>query len=323
MRQRVPHVRTSHQGGSAEPWLPLAFRSVQVHLDCDPMFGQRLIARSIAAAGIRDRHDNIWQYHSRSDRHSKVACWVVLFDVLQRSALLRQHAQARKIAFGINHQMIDFRTDKRKDLDLVICIPREEEIEDELGGRWRNFADLAAEYGIVLDDRETAALRSLPALEHRPVGDVLVALEAKAAMTAHVRAAPRLFDELTSAYTCINGSSQHAIAVGLVVINGSSEFVSPDRNKGGFDSSNPEITVERQPNGAQVILDRVKKLRVRGHQTEHGFDAVGVLPLEMRNDGGEVSLPTIPGFPIAGENYYYDTMITRIVSLYEGRFQTR
>ena len=56
---------------------------------------------------------------------------------------------------------------------------------------------------------------------------------------------------------------------------------------------------------------------------EHGFDAVGVLPLEMRNDGGEVSLPTIPGFPIAGENYYYDTMITRIVSLYEGRFQTR
>jgi hypothetical protein len=111
-------------------------------------------------------------------------------------------------------------------------------------------------------------------LEHRPVGNVLVALEAKAAMTAHVRATPRLFDELTSAFTCITGSSQHAVAVGLVMINGSEEFVSTDRNKEGFDPARPVITFERQPNGAQVILDRVKKLRVRGHTTEHGYDAV-------------------------------------------------
>ncbi len=286
------------------------------------MFGQRIIARSIEAAHIADQHGNRWQYHSRSDRHSKVACWVVLFDVLQRCGLLRRHAEMGKVAFGINHQMIDFRTDKRKDLDLVICEPLESE-PDEEPGRWRSFAQLAEEYGVLLDDRERAALAALPRFEHRPVGDVLVALEAKAAMTAHVRAAPRLFDELTSAYTCINGSSQHAVAVGLVMINASEEFVSSDRNKKGFDPAHPEITTERQPNGAQVILDRVKKLRVRSHTTEHGYDAVGVYPLMLRNDGGPVSLPDIPGFPARGENYHYETMVTRIASLYEGRFLTR
>lgn len=286
------------------------------------MFGQRIIARSIEAARIADRHGNSWQYHSRSDRHSKVACWVVLFDVLQRCALLRRHVEEGKVAFGINHQMIDFRTDKRKNLDLVICEPLEAEPDDPTG-RWRSFVYLAEEFGVVLDDREKAALDALPWFEQRPVGDVLVALEAKAAMTAHVRAAPRLFDELTSAYTCINGSSQHAVAVGLVMINASGEFVSSDRNKDGYDPESPAITSEKQPNGAKVIFDRVKKLRVRSHTTEHGFDAVGVFPLDMRNDGGAVSLPNIPGFPVRGENWHYETMVTRIASLYEGRFLTR
>jgi hypothetical protein len=286
------------------------------------MFGQRIIARSIAATRIEDSHDNTWQYHSRSDRHSKVACWVVLFDVLQRCALLRRHIEEGKVAFGINHQMIDFRTDKRKDLDLVICEPQELE-PDDVPGRWRTFSGLAEEYGVLLDERERAALAALPNFEHRPVADVLVALEAKAAMTAHVRAAPRLFDELTSAYTCINGSSQHAVAVGLVMINAAGEFVSSDRNKAGFDPANPTVTTERQPNGAQVILDRVKKLRVRSHTTEHGFDAVGVFPLELRNDGGPVTLADIPNFPARGENYHYETMVTRIASLYEGRFLAR
>ncbi len=286
------------------------------------MFGQRIITRSIAAACITDQHGNQWQYHSRSDRHSKIACWAVLFDLFQRCSLLRRHASEGKVAFGINHQMIDFRTDKRKNLDLVICEPLDSEPDDTLGQN-RTFADLAAEYGVVLDGPEREALEALPRFEHRPVGDVLVALEAKASMTAHVRAAPRLFDELTSAFTCINGSSQHAVAVGLVMINGSEEFVSSDRNKQGFDPTRPVLTREKQPNGAQVILDRVKKLRVRSHTTEHGFDAVGVLPVEMRNDGGVVSLPSIPGFPGRGENWHYETMITRTASLYEGRFLAR
>jgi uncharacterized RmlC-like cupin family protein len=39
------------------------------------------------------------------------------------------------------------------------------------------------------------------------VGAVLIALEAKACMTAHVKALPRLYDELNSSHQCVHGSS--------------------------------------------------------------------------------------------------------------------
>lgn len=66
-----------------------------------------------------------WQYHSRSDRHSKVACWGVLSDLLATSALLRDHVSDGKVVFGVNHSMHDFVNDQRKDLDLVIARPGE------------------------------------------------------------------------------------------------------------------------------------------------------------------------------------------------------
>lgn len=64
-----------------------------------------------------------WQYHSRSDRHSKIACWGVLFDLLQASNLLKSHVDDGKVVFGVNHVMRDFVNNKKKALDLVICRP--------------------------------------------------------------------------------------------------------------------------------------------------------------------------------------------------------
>ncbi|MGH8887619.1 MAG: hypothetical protein ACRDYX_21105 [Egibacteraceae bacterium] len=64
-----------------------------------------------------------WQYHSRSDRHSKVACWGVFFDLLLTSGLLRAHVANGRVVFGVNHAMHDFVHDQRKDLDLVIARP--------------------------------------------------------------------------------------------------------------------------------------------------------------------------------------------------------
>src|ERR671932_760620 len=64
-----------------------------------------------------------WQYHSRSDLHSKVACWGVLFDLLQQSRVLRGHAQSGKVIFGVNHELRDFGTGRKKKLDLVIARP--------------------------------------------------------------------------------------------------------------------------------------------------------------------------------------------------------
>ncbi|HEU5371780.1 MAG TPA: hypothetical protein VFU51_05270 [Gaiellaceae bacterium] len=125
-----------------------------------------------------------------------MACWAVLFDLLQQSALMKKHAVQGKIIFGVNHKLTDFHTGKEKDLDLVIARPDGEPTA-------RTLADLASDYHVVLDAAAQAKLHSLPSVYRAPVGAVLVALEAKAAMTEHVKALPRFYDELNSSHQIV------------------------------------------------------------------------------------------------------------------------
>ena len=46
------------------------------------MHGPELLARFLSTPGPPDSHGNVWQYNSRSDRHSKVGCWGVAFDLI-------------------------------------------------------------------------------------------------------------------------------------------------------------------------------------------------------------------------------------------------
>jgi hypothetical protein len=283
------------------------------------MYGPEIIVRSLSRARIADQHGNTWQYHPQSDRHSKIACWAVLFDLLARCPLLRRHVEAGTVGFGINHTMTDFSSDRQKDLDLVISIPRtEQEKSDTI-----TFACLAEQFKVILSPEEQTVLRSLPELRRLPVGDVLLALEAKAAMGAHVRAGPRLYDELTSAWQCINGSAPQAIAVGFGMVNASAEFVSPKMNKFNVSERAPTIGYEAQPNGVSRILGRFRSLRVRGHVSERGYDAIGVLTIVARNDGSPVRIaPSPPALP-PGDALHYERMILRIAGLYDGRFSAR
>lgn len=154
-----------------------------------PVHGPGILAR----LGPPDTYGNRWQYHSRSDRHSKIGSWGVAFDLLGSSSLMRRHAQEGRIIIGVNHTMTDFATGRKKDLDLVIARP-----SGSIPTSGPTFADLAGRYGIDLTDAEAGALAALPVLREGPVGAVLVALEAKACMTAHVKSLPRLYDELNS-----------------------------------------------------------------------------------------------------------------------------
>lgn len=284
------------------------------------MHGPDIIVRSLTSQRIPDRHGNQWQYHPQSDRHSKIACWAILFDLLQHCPLLRQHAESGKIGFGINHTMVDFTADRQKDLDLVISIPREDPTATTGA---LSFAELAHQYGVVLNPGEATILAGLPHLYRRPVGDVLLALEAKAAMGAHVRAGPRLYDELTSAWQCINGGAPQAIAVGFGMVNASAEFVSPKMNKFSLGEHEAIAGTEPQPGGVSHIQGRFRALRVRGHVTERGYDAVGVVTIVARNDGSPISLaPSPPALP-PGDSLHYERMILRIAGLYDGRFINR
>ncbi|HUF28730.1 MAG TPA: hypothetical protein VMM18_17245 [Gemmatimonadaceae bacterium] len=296
------------------------FRAEPQNVILGAMLGPEIVVRSLSVPTIADDYGNVWQYFPQSDRHSKVACWTILFDLLQRCPLLRRHIAEEKVGFGINHTMIDFTADRQKDLDLVLTIPRAETPGAPVG---RIFADLADRYAIVLTDAEREVLRGLPELRERPVGEVLVALEAKATMGAHVRAGPRLFDELTSAGQCINGSAPHAIAIGFGMVNASVEFVSPGMNKGPLAGRVSVVSRERQPNGVERTIGRFRSLRVRGHATERGYDAIGVMTIVARNDGTPITLAPIPPALPPGDSLHYETMVLRASGLYDSRFLTR
>ncbi len=278
------------------------------------MDGPAIIARSIGAHVYRDKFGNSWQYNPWSDHHSKVACWAALFDLLQNCELMRRHAAQRTIAFGINHTMSDFKADREKDLDLVVCTPGTGAPSSI------TFGAMARDYGIVLTDAERLRLAGLTELFSAPVGVVHLALEAKATMTEHVKALPRLYDELTSSHVCIHGASNRVIAAGLSIINAGSEFISPKNNLLALRRRKPRVNAHKQPYATSRTIDKVKQIARRSNVEERGFDAIAVILLKMRNDGTAVEVVESEPAPQAGDNFHYETMIRRLAQLYEARF---
>lgn len=280
------------------------------------MFGPEILARALSRPTRRDRYGNSWQYHSRSDHHSKVACWGIVFDLMRQCPLLRRHVETRRVAFGINHEMRDFTNDRKKDLDLVLCTPS----GAGRPGRLRTLVDMAEEYQIVLSEDERAMLDDLPPLERAPVGSVLMALEAKACMTAHQRALPRLYDELNSSHLTVHGSSDQAIAAGFVMVNIAEQYLSPDLNKKHRDTE-PEWSTHRQPKDAEITVAKVAQLPRRSKTGDQGYDALAIVVVSCRNDGSPVTLFDGPPAPGPGGNYHYAAMIDRLSAIYATRFK--
>lgn len=277
------------------------------------MHGPHILVRTMSASTRRDRFGNEWQYHSRSDHHSKVACWGVIFDLLASTPLLRRHVEAGVVCFGINHEMRDFVHDRKKNLDLVLCTPGGTSSKATLAG-------IASGYDIDLTDEERALLEELPTLQRAPVGSVLMALEAKACMTAHQRALPRLYDELNSSHLTVHGASEQAIAVGFAMVNLASDYLSPDLNKKNR-QSDPEWSHHNQPRDALLAIDKIKQLPRRAKVGDAGYDALSIVVIDMPNDGTPVQLVTQSPAPRPGDIYYYDAMLARLSGLYATRFK--
>jgi hypothetical protein len=268
--------------------------------------------------GAGFKHGNRWQYHSRSDHHSKVACWGVLFDLLRHCPLLRQHAADRLVGYGLNHEMRDFRTGRKKNLDLVVCRPRSE--------RWGGapaptFADQAQEIGVVLDPQATEELAALPALDELPVGAVHIALEAKACMTEFIKAKSRLYDELNSSHAAIHGNSPHTIAAGLAMVNVAADFISPGRNDFDLSTKPAIVTRHDQPRHAAEVIKKLREIPRRSRDGEEGYDAFGIIVVECRNDGSPVRLVNDPPAPQPGETDHYEMTVHRLAQLYEQKYR--
>lgn len=292
----------------------MALRSVDEAIRGSMISGTDILIRSLSKPTVTDRHGNHWNYHSRSDHHSKVACWSIVFDLLRTSKLFRDHVAAGRVAFGINHEMRDFRNDRKKDLDLVISLPATGRASSK-----RSLITLADHYRVDLTTAERKELGNLPLLTEAPVGTVLVALEAKACMTAHQRALPRLYDELNSSHQTVHGSHDLAIAAGFVMINAATRFLSPDLNKKNR-KNDPEWSTHEQPKSVSITIDKVKQLPRRSKVGVEGYDAMSIVVIDCANDGSAVKLVSAPPAPQSQDTYHYTTMIDRLSGLYGTRF---
>lgn len=280
------------------------------------MHGPRLLARYLAVPGPSDKYGQHWQYNSRSDRHSKVGCWGVAFDLLGQSSLMQAHARAGKIVLGVNHEMRDFHTSREKVLDLVVARPTQPVASDT-----RTFRGLAMQYGIELDHEQSGLLSRLPDIQVAPVGAVLVALEAKATMTAHVKSLPRLYDELNSSHLAIHGASSQALAIAYVQVNSSQEFLSSVINSERMSEGlAPKMSIHRQPSDTLRVLEKVAQIPRRSGKSGNGFDAIGVTVLDFVNDGGPVQVVTAEPAPQPGSNFHYEGMIVRMANEYDATF---
>jgi hypothetical protein len=140
-------------------------------------------------------------------------------------------------------------------------------------------------------------------------------------MTAHVKALPRLYDELNSSHLCVHGASSQALAIAYVQINHADDFISPVINSKLLANGLPaEVTKHRQPANTQRVLDKIAQMPRRSAKGTNGFDAIGVTVLDLRNDGSPVKIVSAAPAPQPGTNFYYDTMIVRMANEYDATF---
>ena len=280
------------------------------------MYGPEILARFLSIPAAPDRFGQRWQYNSRSDRHSKVGCWGIAFDLLRTSALLRRYVEVGKVSFGINHEMRDFTHDRKKNLDLVIGRP-----EPGATSSSQTFRGLVGEYGIPLTETELDDLKALPDAPIASVAAVMVALEAKATMTAHVKSLPRLYDELNSSQLAIHGASSNALAIGYVQVNLAHRFLSSVLNSERIATDQaPRWTDHRQPADAERVIAKVRQLPRRAGRAGAGFDGLGVSLFDLANDGSVVQLVTAPPAPQPGDILNYATMISRMANEFDSTF---
>lgn len=282
------------------------------------MYGPDILVRTISAVKSFGNAGHQGQYHSRSDRHSKAICWAILMDLLGESSLLRSHALAGKLICGVNHEMRDFKAQRKKNLDLVLATPGT--VNPLSKKKHLSFKQLVDHFEIALNEQEVLALNALPDIEGGPVGSVLLALEAKAAMTEHMKARPRIYDELNSSQLTIHGAADQAVAAGVVMINIAETFVSSDKNPLGLLETAPKLNAHDQPRVTVRMMEKIRQLPRRTRPGEEGFDALGIVIVDCENNGTPVKLLSTPPAPSTNDDYHYDQMIRRAARLYDQRF---
>jgi hypothetical protein len=293
---------------NSEPRLPAVFRD---RLGALTMRGPAIIARTMSIPTKRGRAGRAWQYHSRSDTHSKVACWAVLFDLLRECDVFREQASRGRVAFGVNHELIG---PINKTLDLVLTIPTATRRE---GTHRRDLGELAADYGIALEEQDRRVLRDLPRIEEdisSDTSEVAVALEAKACMTEHLKSIPRLHAEILATGYLAKRAVPACVTVSYSLVNAARTFRTP--------SVGEKVNRHNQPeDAARVVRMLGSAIPLARDVGSFGYDVIGVTVLECANDGSEVIVTEGEPAPSKSQHYHYERMISSLCSQYRSRFR--
>ncbi len=234
------------------------------------------------------RYGYVYRYHPRSDAHSKELCRLIVEDLIFASPSLRAHAEAGRLVYDINCKYTFPVSKKTKRLDFVIAT-----------GTPRKNGDLIA-----------GSIRRAKAVDR-----VLLSCETKAVMTEHVKAKPRIFDELNSSHLIVHEGDPGAVAAGVTVVNIARTFVSPTRQSGG----EVIVTTHQQPEVARQMIEHLRGLPIRADRSSVGFDAYATLVIDCDNQH-LASLWTDPPAPQRGDPDHYDTFLGALSRAYEQRF---
>ncbi|HYC44840.1 MAG TPA: hypothetical protein VED01_05075 [Burkholderiales bacterium] len=199
-----------------------------------------------------------------------------------------------------------------KTLDLVVCA-----VPPTRSGRVRrSFIDLVEVYGIQITPAEQAILATFPPmLEERSddVSEVLIALEAKACMTEHGKAIPRLFAEILATGYLAKLAAPRSITVSYTVVNAAQEFITT--------SGSTPTRQHNQPRDAQAVVEMLgTAIPTAASFPSFGYDAIGVTVVDCRNDGSAVTLLSEAPSPGVNRYYHYDRMMRTICAEFRSRF---
>lgn len=271
------------------------------------MRGPDILARTLSVPTRRGKSAKAWQYHPRSDVHSKIACWTMLFDCLLECDALHDDALAGRIGFKINYIMVG---PINKTVDLVLTrVPRNRVSTADR----RTFADVGKAYGIVLTDDEAIEAAKLDAVVEESgddVSEVAIAVEAKACMTDHIGALPRLHAEILATGYLAKRASPQCTVVSYTLVNVANTFV----------SGKTAAKKMRQPESANAVLNMLSQAvpLCRDHGLL-GYDVVGALSIVCRNDGSAVTHSPAAGSPGRDSSILYQRMIRSVCAAYRDR----
>ncbi len=262
------------------------------------MPGPDILTASLTHRGVTTGQ----QYNSRSDWHSKVACWGALFDVLSKAHMLSgahgahplwHDATAGRLGFRVNHRVSTNVLDKN--LDIIVC-----EIDAGTPQSGITMRSVAKRVGLQLTDPTDlaflAVLDTLPLQEIDPshIGNVRLAIEAKAVMNDIGKATPRLYAEILAAGVIVrdaqlNRGHPRTVYASLNLVNAAVTFLSSTTHK--IKSNAPG-----EAQAAVNMMDRAFRYGIINQAVPNGvnvgptgprtqvFDAVGITVIDCVND---------------------------------------